>query len=70
MWKDCLEEAKLECHVVHLLDSLFLLKVKNLHGLITEALVTVVVQHNKRGEHCHAPNRFGTVNMEDNINIK
>jgi len=20
--------------------------------------------------HCHAPNRFGTVNMEDNINIK
>jgi len=22
------------------------------------------------GMHCHAPNRFGTVNMEDNVNIK
>jgi len=51
MWKDCLKEAKLECCVVHLLDNPFPLKVKNLHGLITEALVTVVVQRDKRGEH-------------------
>jgi len=23
-----------------------------------------------QGNRCHAPNRFGTVNMEDNVNIK
>ena len=50
MWKDCLEEAKLECRVVHLLDDPFPLKSKNLHGSITEALVTVVVERGNRGE--------------------
>jgi len=29
-----------------------------------------VTQHNNNVTRCHAPNRFGTVNMEDNINIK
>ena len=50
MWKDWLEEAKLECRVVHLLNDPFLSKSKNLHGSITEALVTVVVEHGNHGE--------------------
>ena len=33
-----------------------------------ELVVSVVVM--PEGAQCHAPNRFGTVNMEDNINIK
>ena len=49
MWRDCLEEAKLECHVTHLLDNLFLSKLNNLRGSITEVLATVVECGN-RGE--------------------
>ena len=50
MWKDCLEKAKLECRVVHLLDNPFPSKSKNLRGSITEVLATVVVERGNRGE--------------------
>ena len=50
MWRDCLEEAKLECRVAHLLENPFPSKSKNLHGSITEVLTTVVVERDNRGE--------------------
>jgi len=30
----------------------------------------VIRLHRWPGERCHTPNKFGTVNMEDNVNIK
>jgi len=50
MWRDCLEEAKLECRVTHLLDNPFPSKLNNLCGSITEVLATVVVECGNRGE--------------------
>jgi len=35
-----------------------------------DGLVKCMGQGTREGSRCHAPNRFGTVNMEDNVNIK
>ena len=43
-WKDCLEDAKKECHAAHALDSPFHSKAHDLNSSIMESLVMVVVE--------------------------
>jgi len=49
----------------HLWPLILLLEASTLHACPLFWLLWVMLTHR-----CHTPNRFGTVNMEDNINIK
>ena len=53
------------------------ISLENIHNNVHRAhrdaitiLAFLVIPKSKYFWRCHAPNRFGTVNMEDNINIK
>ena len=49
VWKDCLEDAKHECRMIHALNNPFPSKSRDLNTSIMESLVSIVIeweQHN------------------------